>query len=194
MICHTYYSSVLYNLVQEDVLTGSTMKIGKGMIYNLDPQFVNSNNNDYHLKAISPCIDAGDPASPYNLEPSDNGGRINMGAYGNTDEAAVSESFPRISFLSPRKGRIFGKDTLIIAGSRFLDARGNGKVILGDTESPQYLLWKKDTIICITPAHLPDAVDITIVTNDGKTGYAENCFSFVPPLMTRYDPLFSFTS
>ena len=39
---------------------------------------------------ISPCIDAGDPNSPYLLEPEPNGGRINMGAYGNTTQASKS--------------------------------------------------------------------------------------------------------
>lgn len=36
----------------------------------------------------SPCIDAGDPNSAYDLEPPPNGKRINMGAYGNTREAS----------------------------------------------------------------------------------------------------------
>jgi len=36
----------------------------------------------------SPCIDAGDPISPFNLEPAPNGHRVNMGAYGNTDVAS----------------------------------------------------------------------------------------------------------
>ena len=62
---------------------------------------------DYHLKstaghwdsglgvwtndaANSPCIDAGDPASAWTNEPSPNGGQINMGAYGNTEEASKS--------------------------------------------------------------------------------------------------------
>ncbi len=36
----------------------------------------------------SPCIDSGDPASPYANEPAPNGGRANIGAYGNTAEAS----------------------------------------------------------------------------------------------------------
>jgi len=64
-------------------------------------------DGDYHLKSqagrwdslsadwvkdnlTSPCIDAGDPASPIGLEPFPNGGRINMGAYGGTREASKS--------------------------------------------------------------------------------------------------------
>jgi fibronectin-binding autotransporter adhesin len=39
--------------------------------------------------AHSPCIDAGDPASDFSREPIRNGGRINMGAYGNTAEASL---------------------------------------------------------------------------------------------------------
>jgi hypothetical protein len=38
----------------------------------------------------SPCIDAGDPASSYSLEPSPNGGQVNMGAYGNTAQASMT--------------------------------------------------------------------------------------------------------
>jgi len=64
-------------------------------------------NGDYHLQSqagrwepysgswikdnvTSPCIDAGDMASPIGYEPFPNGGRINMGAYGGTVEASKS--------------------------------------------------------------------------------------------------------
>ena len=36
----------------------------------------------------SPCIDAGGPASDYSREPAGNGGRVNLGRYGNTPEAS----------------------------------------------------------------------------------------------------------
>ncbi|MBN1491444.1 MAG: hypothetical protein JXA69_16145 [Phycisphaerae bacterium] len=52
-----------------------------------DPLFVNAATGNFHLSPPSPCIDAGDPASDYSLEPEPDGGRINMGAYGNTPEA-----------------------------------------------------------------------------------------------------------
>ncbi|MBU0610371.1 MAG: hypothetical protein KKI08_20990, partial [Armatimonadetes bacterium] len=72
-----------------------------------DPLFVNLAGGDVHLKSLgghwnplmgmwipdpvtSPCVDAGDPASPFALEPMPNGGRVNMGAYGNTAEASRS--------------------------------------------------------------------------------------------------------
>ena len=55
-----------------------------------NPKFVDTGNNNYHLTACSPAVDAGDPADDYSQEPAPNGARINMGAYGNTPEAAVT--------------------------------------------------------------------------------------------------------
>jgi len=70
-----------------------------------DPLFVDAANGDYHVQSTvgsfhgglwtpdplhSPCIDAGDPSSPFANEPLPNGGRINMGFEGNTTEASLS--------------------------------------------------------------------------------------------------------
>jgi hypothetical protein len=81
-----------------------------------DPCFVDANNGDYHLKSegwrwdsnrkvwtwddvTSPCIDAGNPGSPFGdelltipVDPENQWGinkRINMGAYGGTEEASM---------------------------------------------------------------------------------------------------------
>ena len=78
--------------------------LGEGNIC-ADPMFVDVAGSDYHLQStqgsyhggawtpdanISPCIDAGDPTSPYDNEPEPNGNRINMGAYGSTNQASKS--------------------------------------------------------------------------------------------------------
>ena len=76
-----------------------------------NPLFANPANNDYHLQSTtgrwdpatgggtggwvldlnqSPCIDKGNPQSGFANEPVPNGGRINMGVYGNTQEASKS--------------------------------------------------------------------------------------------------------
>ena len=64
-------------------------------------------DGDYHLRSqagrwdpdsnawvqdelTSPCIDAGDPNGPIGTEPFPNGGRVNMGAYGASDQASKS--------------------------------------------------------------------------------------------------------
>jgi parallel beta-helix repeat protein len=43
-------------------------------------------------ESTSPCIDAGDPNSDWTAEPWPNGERINMGAYGGTNQASKSSS------------------------------------------------------------------------------------------------------
>jgi hypothetical protein len=65
---------------------------GEGNI-NKDPMFVNPIRYpfDFHLLSTSPCINAGDPFADYSLEPAPNGGRINIGAYGGTEEATSSD-------------------------------------------------------------------------------------------------------
>jgi hypothetical protein len=48
-------------------------------------------SNDWLLDDVtSTCVDAGDQSSDYSLEPTPNGGRVNMGAYGNTEYASKS--------------------------------------------------------------------------------------------------------
>ncbi len=90
---------------------------GTGNI-NSDPKFYNPLYHDLHLKSTggrfniidntwiddlecSPCIDAGGDYS-YKNEPSPNGNRVNMGAFGNTQEASKSciELTPKDSLLS----------------------------------------------------------------------------------------------
>ncbi|MHC4123518.1 MAG: LamG domain-containing protein [Planctomycetota bacterium] len=72
------------------------------------PLFADVNAGDYHLlsergryrattdewildNVTSPCVDAGDPNIEPTEEPMPNGGQINMGAYGNTATASMSE-------------------------------------------------------------------------------------------------------
>jgi len=60
-----------------------------------NPRFISRSRGDYHLRPgtrfPNRCIDGGDPESDYSFEPEPNGERINLGAYGNTPEAASEE-------------------------------------------------------------------------------------------------------
>lgn len=70
-----------------------------------DPFFADPGGGDFHLQSVmgryqpatglwvrdarhSPAIDAGNPASPFSLEPTPNGSRVNMGAFGDTAQAS----------------------------------------------------------------------------------------------------------
>ncbi len=94
--------SCLYATAKNDNLSN----YGTGCIAK-DPCFADAASGDFHLKSAagrwngttwvkdtvtSPCIDAGEPSAAYANEPSPNGNRVNMGAYGNTSEASKSTS------------------------------------------------------------------------------------------------------
>jgi len=63
---------------------------GEGNIHR-KPMFVNEDANDFHLYYSSPCVDSGDPNSDWfnepDYDPNDPNDAIDMGAYGNTEEA-----------------------------------------------------------------------------------------------------------
>jgi hypothetical protein len=115
-----------------------TSYAGEGNVYG-DPFFVDPNNGDYHLKSergrywpvhdvwvldkeTSPCIDAGDPNDGSLYEPMPNGGSINMGAFGGTSYASMSEMpFPEPDF---NKDGIINESDLDYLIQRWLDVSG----------------------------------------------------------------------
>ncbi len=99
--------------------------------FSSDPLFAQPDARDYHLlsqrgrywpehdvwvldKVTSPCVDAGDPNADYSDEPTPNGGRINIGAYGGTAYASLSEQrpvcnqVPAVAITSPTDGAVLG--------------------------------------------------------------------------------------
>ncbi len=92
----------------------------------IDPRFVDSTNN-FHLRStsgsyrgapftapgggsfvadadLSFCIDAGDPASGYAQESAPNGGRLDLGAFGNTPDASLSPAARFSLLVEPQPG------------------------------------------------------------------------------------------
>jgi hypothetical protein len=78
--------------------------------FTADPRFANAAAGDFHVRSTagrfdpaanggaggfvldatdSPAINAANPAAAFNLEPQPNGGRANLGVYGNTAEASM---------------------------------------------------------------------------------------------------------
>lgn len=75
-----------------------------------DPGFNDPEALDYSLKASSFAIDEGAPDSDYSSEPSQNGGRINIGYDGGTSSTRTSPEIPTISNLIAEQS---GNDLLI---------------------------------------------------------------------------------
>jgi hypothetical protein len=117
-----------------------------------DPLFADAPGGDFHLRSRggrwdpgasgwvidvdhSPCIDVGDPASPWQDEPAPNFGRVNMGAYGNTAEASKWANRP---------------PTLAWVGQGAL-ANGGVDPAIGEPESTQFDFRMKITDLDGTP-------------------------------------------
>lgn len=108
----------------------------------LNPLFVNPENGDYHLKSergrywplfdvwvldseTSPCIDAGNPNDDFTKERQPNGGRINIGAYGNTPYASLSLSSGeqyKASMPNPQNGAIVTSSNPTLSWTAGVDA------------------------------------------------------------------------
>lgn len=109
----SFRNTIVWNNTREfATLSGGSFSISHSLTgqpgpgnFLADPLFADAAGGDHHLRSAggrhtpggwvvdadtSPAIDAGDPASPFALEPQPNGGRINLGAWGNTAEASRS--------------------------------------------------------------------------------------------------------
>jgi len=95
-----------YNLYYKNTMSNTGLVQDTNSL-TVNPFFANPALGDFHLlstqgrydpfaeawvtdSVTSPAIDAGNPASPWTLEPLPNGGRVNLGAYGDTPEASLS--------------------------------------------------------------------------------------------------------
>ncbi len=125
---------------------------GEGNI-DINPLFAGPDAGDYHLrsergrywpkhdvwvldKVTSPCIDAGDPGADYSNELTPNGGRINMGAYGGTAYASMSEMEcidgdivkrnqpPEVNITAPPDGTVFYEPLFIELEAQARDVDG----------------------------------------------------------------------
>jgi len=157
------------------------------------PEYADKSKNDYHLKSkagrwngsswindsiSSPCIDAGYKYSDYFEEPEDNGNRVNMGAYGNTNYASKSGNLTKNNAKGPdfieipittnesdqRDPVIYG-DRIVWSDNR----NGNEDVYTYD------LSTSKETLITTNEswASSPIIYGNIIVWQDGRNGYSD---------------------
>jgi hypothetical protein len=143
-----------------------------------DPCFVNPNNGDYHLKSqagrwdpnsqswlqdyvSSPCIDAANPGCPVGDEPSPNGNRRNMGAYGGTTEASKSPGNGRNIADLTNDWAVDSNDLKVFV-SYWLQT---GECIPGDFDRSQFVDFNDYGIFASQWSHKQDSVAIFIDSN-----------------------------
>ena len=96
---------------------------------------------------FSPGIDAGDPNAPCDNEPPDNGGRLNLGAYGNTPFASKTPTFEVaiddevvVGFLAPYTQPVV---TFTAGGSGAYSATAVIRIYLDGSDEP---VWTSEEV------------------------------------------------
>jgi len=129
-------ATVTYTLAQK-VLPG-TGNLSK------DPLFANSAGHDYRLRSTSPAIDAADPASPFNLEPTPNGGRADLGAYGNTAQASKAGKAGKAGKSSKENGGVKEVSPVAKTPKTYLLRAGELPTEVGDDSTKMTKVTSKD--------------------------------------------------
>ncbi len=136
------------------------------------PCFVDEANGDYHLRTWSPCVDAGDLQSDYSLEPEPNGGRIDMGAYGNTPQAtsASPDADWYVSASAPPSGNGQSWKTAFRAIQEGINAASEGHVVVvAGGEYRENIHFDGENIVLTgTDPRDPDLVAGTIIDGNNS--------------------------
>ena len=123
-------------------------------------------DDDFHLQAGSPAIDAGDPLSYYLQEPGPNGGRVNLGGYGNTKEATVSPT-QLVQVLAPNgleKFQVGQEVTIQWRSSGLTDRHPTALINVGSQETHDNWLGQQH-LVAGTSLLNPTPVDLGLVTD-----------------------------
>ena len=133
-----------------------------------DPLFVDATNGDYGLQAASPCIDAGDPASPLDAD----GTRADMGAsmpdYGDppvwepradTTVDIGQELVFAVSATDPEGNSLAYVPVLLPDGAAFDDSSRQFSWTPSSSQA-----GTEDIVFCVTDGHSPvlDTVSVTV--------------------------------
>ena len=82
--------TVAHSDIYDNLLGGVAGAFAGPGNFSVAAQFESETGDDYRVLSGDPTVDAGDPASPFASEPSPNGGRVNIGAFGNTAWATAT--------------------------------------------------------------------------------------------------------
>ena len=140
---------------------------GQGNI-NANPIFMDPLADDYRLHPSSPCIDAGDPADDFSFEPAPNGGRINMGMFGNTSEASSFVKLPKIIGYHIETGCIT-ETQITLNGINFGKNQGSGSLKVGTESINTIDTWSDTLVIFHAPIEIIGNYAILLTNSEGKT-------------------------
>jgi len=141
----------------------------------------NSTNSTWETDTVSSiCINGGDPNGAYENEPAENGGRLNLGAYGNTIYASKGSDSPPVADAGPD---LYIRDDndddivfVVLDGSNSMD---NGSIVS--------YTWKRNGAVISTseidtvPFVLGQVnVSLEVIDNDGISSIDNTLVKILP--------------
>ena len=69
---------------------------------------------------------------------------------------------------------------MTITGSDFGSVQGT--VTFGDISATSYPSWSDTQIVCITPAHTAEIVDVVVTADNSLSGTKTSAFTYIDPL------------
>lgn len=181
--------NLFYNNGLEDLRNLTPAVGGTGTATGTDPLFVDKAADNYHLQSTngyfpfgpgdisaqhSPAIDAGDPTSPYTTEPASNGCVVNLGAYGNTNEASKSQEagdvVPNLAFTL-RGSKLKGWDSGGLPVYKFevnTSTDSNGQLSILNMEWDSYDITANATTTNYDIAYVDPFIPINLLPNTSQ--------------------------
>ena len=160
--------------------------------FDADPLFADPNTRDYHLQSqagrfvsvgvwttdpvSSPCIDTGYVPLDFSNEPTPNGRRINIGAYGNTDEASKGSSAIG-PIADPKQGPFSGGNSIWIYG---IESNEIASITVDGTPTTIQYLGYTWAIATLPALGYAGPVDLAVQTVNNGTIIGTDAYTYNP--------------
>ena len=133
----------------------------------------NSSGNVY--RASIPASVVLPPGVEYYIAATDGSSTSYSGRDSNPNQITVVDA-PVLTSLSPTAGTTAGGDVLTLSGSNFSEGM---TVTVGGGACEQVTLVSSSRLTCVTPAHIPDVVAVTVQNTAGFSATLPNAFTYV---------------
>lgn len=134
---------------------------------------VRTTGNEYYATIEGSLLSS--PGIQYYIEASD-GISITRNGRAESPNLVTVVDQPVVTIVTPNTGPATGGTAVTITGSNF---KSGATVTFGGMAASNVIFVSVNQITCITPAHIPEIVDVRVTNPDAQFGVLLNGFSFI---------------